>query len=110
MNKNMEEKTTKKTKESVSWTGILLESVFGGFQSLIEGMFGGLREMAQAFTRRLARQTFLLLFAFLGSVFLLVGGAEFISARYQLPGVGEMLVGIFILLISLVAYLATKDD
>ena len=106
----MEEKTTRKTKASGSWTGIFLESIFGGLQSLLEGMFGGLREMAQAFTRRLARQTFLLLFAFLGSIFLLIGGAEFISARYQVPGVGEMFIGIFILLISLVAYLVTKDD
>jgi hypothetical protein len=110
MNKNMAAETTKKAKAASGWIGVLLESVFGSFQSLLGGVFGSVREMAQAFARKLARQTFLLLFAFLGSIFLLVGGAELISARYQLPGIGEIFIGIFILSISLIAHLVTKDD
>lgn len=109
----MEEKKTTRTKKNDAdsgWTGLLLESVFKGIQSSFDGALDRAHQAVHAFTGRLARRVFLFFFAFLGIVFLLVGVAQLLSAMYRVPGAGEAIMGIFILLISLVIYTFTKDD
>lgn len=109
--KNMEEKKTTRAKKSEGgWTTFLFDGIFGSIQSFVDGVLESVHEATHSFTRRLARRVFLFLFAFLGIVFLLFGLAELLSAMYRLPGAGEAIMGIFILLISLVIYTFTKDD
>lgn len=88
----------------------LLDGIFGSIQSFVDGMLESVHQATHAFTRRLVRRFFLFLFAFLGIIFLLVGLAQLLSAMYRLPGAGETIMGIFILLISLTIHAFTKDD
>lgn len=107
----MEEKTTKTKKSaSGSWMIFLLESIFGSVQTFVDGLLESIHQATHAFTRRLARRVFLFLFAFLGLLFLLVGVAQLLGSMYRLPGAGETIMGMFILLISLVIYAFTKED
>ncbi|OGI16220.1 MAG: hypothetical protein A3E38_01815 [Candidatus Moranbacteria bacterium RIFCSPHIGHO2_12_FULL_54_9] len=109
----MEEKKTTKTPTKDpqnSWTAFLLDNIFQSIQSFVDGAVESVHQATRAFTRRLVRGTFLLLFAFLGIIFLLVGLAELLSAAYQFPGSGETIVGIFILFTALILYIFTRDD
>ena len=109
----MEEKNTirkKKDDMDSGCTGLLLESFFKGIQSSFDGALNRVHQAGHAFTQKLARRVFLFLFAFLGLIFLLVGLAQLLSTAYRFPGVGETLMGAFILLISLVLYVFNRDD
>lgn len=109
----MEEKKTTKAKQDdvdTGWTGLLLESMFKGIQASFDGALERAHQAVHAFTGRLARRIFIFFFACLGLIFLLVGVAQFLSAMYRFPGAGEAIMGIFILLISLILYMFTKDD
>ena len=109
--KNMEEKTTTKTENGEShWKELLLETVVRSIQSFFDGTMKSFHQAVHAFTDNLARRIFLVLFSFLGIVFLLLGLAKLLSAIYRLPGIGELIVGAFILLIALVMYAFRRDN
>lgn len=89
-------------------TKFLLENIFGVIKSFVDGMFKNAEEAASVFTKNLILRAFLILFIFLGVVFLLIGMARLLSAEYQLPGAGEALVGLLVLLVSFVLYAFIK--
>ncbi len=106
----MEEKTTKTEEGESHWKELLLETVVRSIQSFFDGTMKSVHQAVHAFTDNLARRIFLLLFSFLGIVFLLTGLAKLLSAVYRLPGTGEMIVGALILLVALVMYAFRKND
>jgi high-affinity K+ transport system ATPase subunit B len=108
--KNMEQKTqTQKSKnENGGLTKFLLENIFGIVKSFVDGMFENAEKTAFAFTRKVIIRAFLIFLIFLGIIFLLIGMARLLSAEYQLPGAGEALVGLVVLLVSFVLYVFIK--
>lgn len=107
----MEKQTTETQKgESGSWSGFLLENIFGIIRSFVEGAFESVQVAAGTFTRKLARRAFVIFLVFVGIVFFLGGVARFLSAWYRLPGAGEMIVGVAILFISLMLYALVRDE
>lgn len=107
-----EKKATRAKKDDVSagWAGLLLEGVFKGIQASFDGALNRAHQTVHAFTQKLARRIFIFFFAFLGLIFLLAGMAELLSTAYRFPGAGETFMGLFILLISLVLYVFSRDD
>ncbi|MFZ2187030.1 MAG: hypothetical protein WAV46_00130 [Candidatus Moraniibacteriota bacterium] len=105
-------KTTRTKKENVGtgWTGLLLESVVKGIQSSFDGAVERAHQAVHVFTRKVTRRLFLFSFAFLGVIFLLVGLSQLMSAAYQFPGSGEVIMGAFILLLCLVVYVFDRQD
>lgn len=106
-----EKKTThvKKDDTDVSLTGLLMDSVIRGVQSFIDGALESVRQMVQTFTGRVARQVLLLCFAFVGMVFLLVGFSQLLSAAYHIPGLGAVIIGVFVLVIVLTMYIFDRN-
>lgn len=103
-----EKKATHTKKEKATDTSLmklLIDVVVRSVQSFVDGTIENVRQMTQAFTKRVARQVFLFCFALLGIVLLLVGLAQLLSAVYGVPGIGAMIMGMFILTIVLVVYL-----
>lgn len=106
----MEEKKTMRGKKGDTWTTLLLDGIFGSLSSFVSSMVHMIHETTHAVTRRLARRAFLFLFSFAGIVFLLVGFAKLLNSVYQFPGLGETIVGMLVLLISLVIYALTRNE
>lgn len=108
----MEEKKTMKEKKNDNGglMGFLMETVFRNIQSFVDGVLGSVQEATDAFTRRLARRAFLFFFALVGFIFLFLGFARLLSTMYRMPGLGEAIVGVGILVIVLIVYIFNKDD
>ena len=102
----MEEKKISKTKKIIggNWMIFLLETIFGSVQSMVEGVLESVHQAVQVFTRELALRAFIFLFTLAGVLFFLFGAADFLSASFRTPGAGGMIVGVFMLLLSLVVY------
>ncbi len=102
----MEEKKISKTKKMIggNWITFLLETVFGSVQSMVEGALESVHQAVEVFTRELALRAFVFLFTLAGVLFFLFGTAQFLSAAFHAPGSGGMIVGVFMMLLSLVVY------
>lgn len=108
----MEEKKTTRARRSDSdglWMSYLLDGIFGSIQSFVGGVVGSVEEAVRTIASRLAKQAFIFFLVFLGLAFLLVGLSRLLSVILQMPGAGEALMGIIILLFSLVLYVFTRD-
>lgn len=96
--------TKKETGES-GLTGLIIEGVVRSVQSFIDGTLSNVEQSIQRFAQKLTRQAILLCFGFVGIAFLLIGLAQLLSTVYGVPGIGAMIMGMFILMIVLVVYL-----
>lgn len=104
-------KITKKASPiGTRWINHLLDNVFGTIQTFVEGSINSVHEAVHGFTRQLVKRAFLLFFALFGVTLICVGFAEFLSILYKMPGVGEMVVGAFVLLIALVGYAFHRSE
>lgn len=104
----MTEKKTTHTKKEDSGAGIaglLLDGAIRGIQSFIDGALQSVEQKVQSITKRVAEQILLFCLTILGIVFLLVGLSQLLSATYGVPGSGESMVGVFILVTVLMVYL-----
>jgi hypothetical protein len=107
----MKEQTTETQKgESGGWTSFLLENIFVIIRSFVEGAFESVQGATGAFTKKLARRASVIFLVFVGIVFLLVGVARILSELYGFSGAGEVIVGAFILFISLLLYVLVRDE
>lgn len=91
---------TKKTTEGEGGLGsgmtVLLEIVSGSIQKAILGVFDTFEQGTLQVFRKLLRSFSFFFFSVLGVVFLLIGTARVLDTAYQLPGLGEIIVGVFI--------------
>lgn len=94
--------------ENGGLTKFLLENIFVVVKSFVEKIFDSAGEAAAVFTKNLILRVVLVVFIVVGIVFLLIGVARLLSAEYQLPGAGEALVGLAVLLVSFVLYAFIK--
>lgn len=104
--KNM---ATKKAVEGVSGLmgglGFLKESLALGVEGVIQSVFGVVEQGTLTLFHKLLRCFALFFFSLLAGVFLLVGVARVLNAVYHVPGVGEIVVGAFILAGVLLTYM-----
>lgn len=108
----MEEKKTTRTKKSDGggWKNFLMESIFRNIQGVFDGAFASVHAAVQTFTRRLAQRALFFFLTLVGLTFLLLGLARLLSTLYGMPGLGELIVGVCILLIALVLYIFNRND
>lgn len=104
LQKNMDTKKGKKEDGANGWLPAILDGVFGSIQTFVQGTVEGIHNVAHEFTDGLLRKIFLFIFFLVGIVFLFSGMAEMISLAYRRPGAGEIIIGIFVLLITWVVY------
>ena len=82
----------------------LQETLTGGIQSV----FRLLEEGTLSLFHRLLRNFGLFFFSLLAAVFLLIGLARFLNGLYQIPGLGETIVGAFIFAGILFVYMIDR--
>jgi hypothetical protein len=88
---------TKKEKGGGEWSSSwIFETVFGSVRSLVESLIGSVSAGIDDVVTRIARRAFAMMLAVFGLWFLLSGFAEMLSFLYDVPGLGEILVGILV--------------
>jgi uncharacterized protein YggT (Ycf19 family) len=91
---------TKKTTEKVSGLGsgamMFLETLSGGIQHAVAGVLDTIEYGTLNVFRKLLRSFGFFFFSVLGAVFLLIGIARVLDTVYQLPGLGEIIVGVIV--------------
>ncbi len=105
--KKTESARTKKSDSALGSLGGAVEYVLGGMQGIAQGVMQSARHGVERYVQVLLRRIILVAFFFLGVLFFLVGLARILDAAYQLPGLGEIVVGIIMgsvaLLLSMVS-------
>lgn len=89
----------KTTEEAGGWGSgveLLFESVANGIRRVAEDIAESVERGTMDLFRKLLRSLGFFFFSVLAAVFLLVGIARVLDTVYQLPGVGEVVVGAFI--------------
>ncbi len=80
----------------MSGIDFLRESVTLGIEGIFQSVFGVLERGTLTLFKKSLRLSALFFFSVLAGVFLLVGIARVLDAVYQVPGVGEIVVGVLI--------------
>ena len=96
-------KKTREEKEAPErWSFIpyFVERMFGTVESFVERIAGIVRDQAQEAVNRTMQKLFGLLLLVVGITFFLAGGAEVINQVVRFPGVGQMVVGTVLLLVT----------
>ena len=106
----MEEKKEARKQDSNGhgWVPSLLENVFGTIRSFVEGTVGVVQMAVQEVTGGLMKRLFFFLSIICGAYFLLTGVAQMLSFVARRPGMGEMMIGFFILFTCWVIHVFTK--
>lgn len=79
-------------------TGVL----FGKVQEFFSGVFLSAKDATEAYVKHMIQKLIIGLSVVVGLLFILIGLAQVISYVYQKPGLGEIIVGGAILILSLV--------
>ena len=85
-----------------------VERMFGTIESFVERLTDIASDRAEHLINRAIQRLFALLLLGVGITFLLTGGAEVINGLVNFPGVGQMVVGTFILLVTSIVMLFTR--
>lgn len=105
---------TKKTTEAgtglLGGLSFLKDSISSGIDGMIQSAFGVIEQGTLTLFRRLLRCFALFFFSVLAGVFLLVGVARVLDAAYQMPGVGQIVVGAFIFGGVLLVYMIEQHN
>ncbi len=101
---------SKKNSLGLGWMKILFEGLFGSMEAIVEGMIANAKQSTADFVRRVARSIFVLFLAFLGSVFLLVGVARLLDGFTRIAGFGEVAVGLFVFIVSLLIHFFGQQE
>ena len=101
-------RANKKTTESWSFVPDFLDRMFGTVEVFTERLLALASETAEILVTRAVQRLFGLLLLGVGIVFILVGGAKLLNQLFRFPGVGEMLVGAFLLLVTSILLLVTR--
>lgn len=94
--------------ERWSFIPYFVERMFGTVESFIERISIVAEDRAQSVINRAVQRLFALLLLGVGIVFLLSGGAQVINQIVQFPGIGQIAVGGFILLVTGIVMLFSR--
>lgn len=89
---------------SALFASLILGPLFAKIQDFFVDLFSSAREATEGYLRRIVQGLVVAVGALVGVIFVLIGVAQYVSGLYGRPGLGEMIVGGGILLISLVWY------
>lgn len=89
-------KTTDEAGGLVNGALMLFETVSHGVERAVQGALENLEQGALGLFHKLLRSAGFFFFSVLGAVFLLIGTARVLDTAYQLPGLGEIVIGAFI--------------
>lgn len=105
-----EETRSRRKNTEASWSFVpdFLDRMFDTVEVFTGRLMQLLSETAEALVTRAVQRLFGLLLLGVGIVFILVGGAEILNQIFRFPGVGELLVGAFILFVTSLVMLATR--
>lgn len=98
----------KESRERWSFIPYFVERMFGVVESFIDRISALAETRAQSVINRAVQRLFALLLLGVGVVFVLSGGAEVINTLVRFPGIGEIAVGTFILLVTSIVMLSTR--
>lgn len=103
-----EERSRKKNTEAWSFVPDFVDRMFGTVEVFTSRLLALLSETAETLVTRAVQRLFGLLLLGVGVVFILVGGAKLLNQLFRFPGVGEMLVGAFLLFVTSILLLVTR--
>ncbi|MFZ1626915.1 MAG: hypothetical protein WAT81_03890 [Candidatus Moraniibacteriota bacterium] len=101
-------KEEKESPDRWSFISYFVERMFGTVESFIERISIVAEDRAQSVINRAIQRLFGLLLLGVGIVFLLSGGAQVINQIVQFPGIGQIAVGGFILLVTGIVMLFSR--
>ena len=91
-----------KKSEDVGVVGMVLEGALSAVRGWFETARASVEKTIADAMIRLARQIFIFFLALLGIAFLLFGLAKTLSFLFQIPGIGEMVVGCIVLVMAFI--------
>lgn len=98
----------KESPERWSFIPYFVERMFGTVESFIDRISVVAEDRAQSVINRAVQRLFALLLLGVGIVFVLSGGAEVINTLVHFPGIGQIAVGAFILIVTGTALLFSR--
>lgn len=98
----------KESPERWSFIPYFVERMFGTVESFIDRISVVAEDRAQSVINRAVQRLFALLLLGVGIVFVLSGGAQVINTIVQFPGIGQIAVGTFILIVTGVVMLFSR--
>lgn len=103
----IKKKTKEVGEENDRWSFIpyFVERMFGTVESFVERLTDIASDRAERLVNQAIHRLFALLLLGVGITFLLSGGAEVINGLVKFPGVGQMVVGTFIVLVTSIVML-----
>lgn len=102
-------KSTRKAPEDHGLVGAVIEMVLASFRGWFNAAIASIERSVTEAMVRIARQIFILFLALLGLAFLLFGFSKMLSYFFQVPGIGESIVGVFMLAMAFILALFTRD-
>lgn len=100
----------KTQKEGNDWNiSSLFDMIFGGVGSIVEGLFESVVTAVETALSSAVRKLFAGVLAVLGLIFLLLGFAELLDFVYQVPGVGNIIVGVVVFVIATIVMLTANQ-
>lgn len=105
-----EETRARRKNPEAAWSFVpdFLDRMFDTVELFTGRLMQLLSETAEVLVARAVQRLFGLLLLGVGIVFILVGGAEILNQIFRFPGVGELLVGAFILFVTSLVLLVTR--
>lgn len=103
-----EVRTKKKQPEAWSFVPDFLDRMFDTVEVFTGRLMTLLSDTAETLVTRAVQRLFALLLLGVGIVFILSGGATVLNSLFRFPGIGEMIVGAFILFITSLILLVTR--
>jgi hypothetical protein len=103
------QKTTETEGGLLSEVGFLFERVAGGLRGVAQALADSVEQGTLRLVRKVLRSFGFFFFSVLAAVFLLVGVARILDTVYQLPGIGEVVVGTFIFSGVLVCFMIDRQ-
>ncbi|OIQ04392.1 MAG: hypothetical protein COZ86_02685 [Candidatus Moranbacteria bacterium CG_4_8_14_3_um_filter_41_13] len=94
----------KKESSETSIPGLLLDGVMKSVQSFIDEALQSVHKRVDIFFGKVAKKVFLFGLGFFGMLFLFVGLAKILSVLVGVPGAGETLMGLMMLVIVFIVY------
>lgn len=88
----------------------LLDGIFGSVERIIGGVIDSVTQTTADVIRRGARTLLALFLALVGIIFFLSGSSQFLSTLWQVPGLGEMVVGGVVFVVALISYAVIRDE
>jgi len=88
---------------------LLAGAALSGVTSIVDSAVSSAQSVVRSLVVQAVKSALILALMFCGIAFMLFGVARILDALYQMPGMGELIVGFAALTLSLIAYLFNKD-